>query len=87
MYNHPEEVWDIVSCPTDENLLFTSHSPGITIFSWFEILCIKIYAVVSGNPLIKKATLWRKPAIDLEDGNQHHNLTRVVTLETEGIKK
>jgi hypothetical protein len=28
MYSHPEEVWDIISCPTDENLLFTSHSPG-----------------------------------------------------------
>ncbi|KAI8097915.1 WD40-repeat-containing domain protein [Gilbertella persicaria] len=27
MFAHPEEVWDIVSCPADENLLFTSHSP------------------------------------------------------------
>jgi hypothetical protein len=28
MYNHPDEIWDIISCPTDENLLFTCHSPG-----------------------------------------------------------
>lgn len=28
MYNHPDEIWDIVSCPYDENLLFTCHSPG-----------------------------------------------------------
>ncbi|GAA5810983.1 hypothetical protein MFLAVUS_004412 [Mucor flavus] len=70
MYNHPEEIWDIVSCPTDENLLFTSHSP------------------VSGNPLNKKATLWRKPAVEArEDPNQYLDLTRLVTLENEGIKK
>jgi hypothetical protein len=27
-YQHAEEVWDIVSCPTDKNMLFTCHSPG-----------------------------------------------------------
>ncbi|GAN04269.1 protein TSSC1 [Mucor ambiguus] len=71
MYSHPEEVWDIVSCPTDENLLFTCHSP------------------VSGNPLNRKATLWRKPVIAKDEGgrDQRHELTSIVTLEQEGIKK
>ncbi|KAI7892799.1 WD40-repeat-containing domain protein [Mucor mucedo] len=72
LYNHPEEIWDIVSCPTDENLLFTSHSP------------------VSGNPLKRKATLWRKPGLDSEgkeDNDQRHDLTCMVTLENEGVKK
>ncbi|KAL7320827.1 hypothetical protein PS15m_000675 [Mucor circinelloides] len=71
MYNHPEEVWDIVSCPTDEHLLFTCHSP------------------VSGNPLNRKATLWRKPAITKDEGgrDQRHELTSLVTLEQEGIRK
>ncbi|KAI7905573.1 WD40-repeat-containing domain protein [Cokeromyces recurvatus] len=27
MYSHPEEVWDITSCPTNEDLFFTCHSP------------------------------------------------------------
>lgn len=71
MYNHPEEVWDIVSCPTDEHLLFTSHSP------------------VSGNPSNRKATLWRKPAITKEKlgSDQRYDLTPLVTLEQEGIRK
>lgn len=46
--------------------------------------------VVSGNPLKKKATLWRKPAVDSEvkeNSNQRHDLSHVVTLENEGIKK
>ncbi|KAF7731262.1 Protein tssc1 [Apophysomyces ossiformis] len=25
-YEHPEEIWDIASCPTDEQLVFTCHS-------------------------------------------------------------
>jgi hypothetical protein len=28
MYNHPDEVWDIASSPSDEDLFFTCHSPG-----------------------------------------------------------
>ncbi|KAG0800290.1 hypothetical protein G6F22_002380 [Rhizopus arrhizus] len=27
MYNHPDEVWDIASSPSDEDLFFTCHSP------------------------------------------------------------
>ncbi|KAI8992336.1 WD40-repeat-containing domain protein [Pilobolus umbonatus] len=27
VYSHPDEVWDIVSCPTNKDLLFTCHSP------------------------------------------------------------
>ncbi|CEP19165.1 hypothetical protein [Parasitella parasitica] len=69
MYSHPEEVWDIVSCPEDENLLFTSHSP------------------VAGNPLKKRATLWRKPAADNTTQDQRHELAALVTLEQEGIRK
>lgn len=30
-YHHPDEIWDIVSCPNDEHLFFTCHSPG-TLF-------------------------------------------------------
>ncbi|KAJ8662418.1 hypothetical protein O0I10_002112 [Lichtheimia ornata] len=26
-FSHPDEVWDICTCPTDEALFFTSHSP------------------------------------------------------------
>ncbi|KAG0163775.1 Protein tssc1, partial [Apophysomyces sp. BC1034] len=26
-YEHPDEIWDVASCPTDEHLLFTCHSP------------------------------------------------------------
>lgn len=71
MYSHPEEVWDIASCPADEHLLFTSHSP------------------VSGNPLRRKATLWRKPVVEKEElsSDQHHELAALATLEQEGIKK
>ncbi|KAI8645259.1 hypothetical protein BD408DRAFT_441089 [Parasitella parasitica] len=68
MYSHPEEVWDIVSCPADEHLLFTSHSP------------------VSGDPLKKRATLWRKPATDTTE-DQRYELTALATLEQEGIRK
>lgn len=45
---------------------------------------------VSGNPLKRKATLWRKPSMDSEgreDNDQRHDLTCVVTLENEGVKK
>jgi hypothetical protein len=44
--------------------------------------------LVSGNPNNRKATLWRKPAIDdsiAEGGNS--SLESVFTLEHEGIKK
>lgn len=65
-YHHPDEIWDIVSCPNDEHLFFTCHSP------------------VAGNPLNKRATLWRKP--ETKD-DQRNELTQLVTLENEGIKK
>ena len=28
LFDHPNEIWDIVSCPSDESLFFTCHSPG-----------------------------------------------------------
>ncbi|KAI9276890.1 WD40-repeat-containing domain protein [Phascolomyces articulosus] len=27
LFDHPNEIWDIVSCPSDESLFFTCHSP------------------------------------------------------------
>lgn len=56
--------------------------------NWWKGVLKKNHVIVSGNPLNKKATLWRKPAVEArEDNNQHHDLTRLVTLENEGIKK
>jgi hypothetical protein len=44
--------------------------------------------IVSGNPLNRKASLWRKPDLGLDGGdNDQHNLSHLVTLENEGIKK
>ncbi|KAI8342753.1 WD40-repeat-containing domain protein [Chlamydoabsidia padenii] len=28
LFDHPDEVWDVVSCPFDEQLLLTTHSPA-----------------------------------------------------------
>ncbi|KAI8139982.1 hypothetical protein BJV82DRAFT_624661 [Fennellomyces sp. T-0311] len=27
LFDHPNEIWDIESCPSDESLFFTCHSP------------------------------------------------------------
>lgn len=84
MFQHPQEVWDIASCPNDEDVFFTCHSSGTHIHS----LCKKgnqQVCIACESPLKSKATLWRKPSVSIE--NQQQELIPLMTLDYEGAKK
>ena len=48
-------------------------------------LLLTVSFIVGGNPLHKRATLWKKPPTT--GGDQRNELISLVTLEHEGIKK
>ncbi|KAI9472387.1 MAG: WD40-repeat-containing domain protein [Benjaminiella poitrasii] len=74
MYSHPEEVWNITSCPRDEDLFFTCHSP-------VSSNPMKRKATLWRKPVIDDSIN------EANRNDQRYALDPIVTLDNEGIKK
>ncbi|KAI8969991.1 WD40-repeat-containing domain protein [Mycotypha africana] len=74
LYNHPDEVWDIASCPYDEQLFFTCHSSVAS----------------QNPLSRKATLWQRKETTDTSNYNnndQRQELNHLLQLEYEGVKK
>ncbi|RUS35587.1 WD40-repeat-containing domain protein, partial [Jimgerdemannia flammicorona] len=93
-FRHPDEVWDITSCPKKEELFFTCHSAGLMT----HVSSIRL--VTNGTNKLK-ATLWRMGSSAEEKDNRVTNsgvrndgregaglqLQKAFTLAADKVKK